>query len=98
MSFEYTPSTIFVASDHLSQMLVKNGYLRRHQGEDQPDERFAKVRGGREEGAARPAVRGGDTAVGGAPASEGGKEGSREVREGGLASSRAPQQTTCVHA
>ncbi|KAG2500666.1 hypothetical protein HYH03_001432 [Edaphochlamys debaryana] len=41
---EWTPASIFVASDHLVQMLVKNYFLRRDKGEDErQEERFAKA-------------------------------------------------------
>lgn len=37
------PASIFVAADHLTQLLVKNGYVRRGKGEDTDDERFGKA-------------------------------------------------------
>eukprot|EP00198_Chlamydomonas_reinhardtii_P003823 XP_001693159.1 1,3-beta-D-glucan synthase [Chlamydomonas reinhardtii] len=40
---EYVPASIFVAADHLTQLLVKNGYVRRGKGEDTDDERFGKA-------------------------------------------------------
>ncbi|EFJ48653.1 hypothetical protein VOLCADRAFT_90840 [Volvox carteri f. nagariensis] len=40
---EYVPASIFVAADHLNQLLVKNGYVRRHRGDDSDEERFAKA-------------------------------------------------------
>ncbi len=40
---EHVPASIFVAADHLTQLLVKNGYVRRHKGADTDDERFAKA-------------------------------------------------------
>ncbi|GIL51750.1 hypothetical protein Vafri_7680 [Volvox africanus] len=40
---EYVPATIFAAADHLIQLLVKNGYVRRHRGDDTDEERFAKA-------------------------------------------------------
>lgn len=43
-SAEWTPSTIFVASDHLVQLCVKNFFLRRSKAEDEKqEERFAKA-------------------------------------------------------
>ncbi|GLI62082.1 hypothetical protein VaNZ11_004642 [Volvox africanus] len=41
---EWTPATIFVAGDHLTQLLVKNYFIRRDKGEDErQEERFAKA-------------------------------------------------------
>ena len=42
---EYVPSTIFVASDHINAMLVRNGYVRRDvmNEEEMPYDRFAKA-------------------------------------------------------
>ncbi|GLI69231.1 hypothetical protein VaNZ11_013721 [Volvox africanus] len=40
---EYVPAAIFAAADHLIQLLVKNGYVRRHRGDDTDEERFAKA-------------------------------------------------------
>jgi hypothetical protein len=40
---EYVPGSIFAAADHLIQLLVKNGYVRRHRGDDTDEERFAKA-------------------------------------------------------
>ncbi|KAG1659988.1 hypothetical protein FOA52_009662 [Chlamydomonas sp. UWO 241] len=42
-SHEHVPSTIFVAADHLNQMLVGNFFIRRELGDDTPEERFAKA-------------------------------------------------------
>lgn len=41
---EWTPASIFVASDHLVQKLVRNYFIRREKGEDErQEERFAKA-------------------------------------------------------
>lgn len=41
---EWTPATIFVASDHLVALLVKNYFIRRDKGDDErQEERFAKA-------------------------------------------------------
>ncbi|KXZ43170.1 hypothetical protein GPECTOR_99g805 [Gonium pectorale] len=40
---EYVPAGIFAAADHLIQLLVKNGYVRRNRGDDSDDERFGKA-------------------------------------------------------